>query len=64
MPLFNNFEQLQREVEKQSLKALQDDVSRVIYDTLQKFVLEDIYNNYYEYNDIIKQNIKIFKSFI
>lgn len=44
MPLFSNFSQLKQAIEKQTEKALQDDVSRVIKEGLQTHVLDNIYN--------------------
>lgn len=44
MPLFSSFSQLKQAIEKQTEKALQDDVSRVIKEGLQTHVLDNIYN--------------------
>lgn len=44
MPLFSNLSQLKQAIEKQAEKALQDDVSRAIKESLQTHVLENIYN--------------------
>ncbi|EDS77055.1 conserved hypothetical protein [Clostridium botulinum C str. Eklund] len=45
MPYFSNMSQLELAIKKQAIKALQDDVSRIIKNELKKQVLDKVYSN-------------------
>ncbi|MCD3290786.1 hypothetical protein G8V30_07265, partial [Clostridium botulinum C/D] len=45
MPYFADISQLEKEIKKQSIKALKDDVSRIIKDELKKQVLDKVYSH-------------------
>src|SRR3712207_8040691 len=45
MAYFSDMSQLEKEIKKQSINALKDDVSRVIKDELKKQVLDKVYSH-------------------
>ncbi|QPW61995.1 hypothetical protein [Clostridium botulinum] len=45
MPYFADMSQLEKEIKKQSIKALKDDVSRIIKDELKNQVLDKVYSH-------------------